>query len=267
MSSLFNHFNGPLIFMHLLTIPKIIATTTLCLAALGLSSCYTNIHQYVWQKAKVTEGGEWLDNQYNIELFSDGKHIYAKGNQGNMRGCSKGAPFGTFLPLHGSGAAYPYYAPIKESATPIYYRLSPADAAKVRKAHATGTEYVWIEPRPAHATPLPASARPLREKGQTLVSYPIINGESLQRARYIPYTTDSHKYYAYPLGVLTAVAVDAPLTLATNAVALGACAIGAAIGLPCAGVYAIYESCTQNAPDAETTTKSTTPSPQNSPST
>ncbi len=73
------------------TIPGIFATTALCLTALGLSSCYTNIHQHVWQKAKVAKGGEWLDNQNNIELLSDGKHIYAKGNQGNMRGCCKGA--------------------------------------------------------------------------------------------------------------------------------------------------------------------------------
>jgi hypothetical protein len=239
--------------MHLLTIPKIIATTTLCLAALGLSSCYTNIHQYVWQKAKVAKGGEWLDNQYNIELFSDGKHIYAKGNQGNMRGCSKGAPFGTFLPLHGSGAAYPYYAPIKESATPIYYRLSSADAARVRRAHAADSEYVQIELWSGLATSLPSAARPLKVKGTTTLSYPIINGESLERSRIddTPYTTDAHKYYAYPLGVLTAVAVDAPITLATNAVALGACAVGAVIVTPCAGVYAIYEACTQNAADSK----------------
>ncbi len=250
------------------TIPGIFAATALCLTALGLSSCYTNIHQYVWQKAKVAKGGEWLDNQNNIELLSDGKHIYAKGNQGNMRGCCKGAPFGTFLPLHGAGAGYAYYAPIKESSTPIYYRLSSADTAKVRKAHATGIEYVHIEPQSALAASLPAAARPLKVKGKTSVSYPMINGESLARACIddIPYTTDAHKYYAYPLGVLTAVAVDAPLTLAANAVALAGFAVGAVVVSPCAGVYAIYESCTQNAPDAETSPESTTPS-QSAPST
>lgn len=90
-------------------------------------------------------------------------------------------------------------------------------------------------------------------KGRTSVSYPIVHGESLERACIddIPYTTDAHKYYAYPLGVLTAVAVDAPLTLAANAVALGACAVGAVIVTPCAGVYDIYEACTQNAADAK----------------
>ena len=247
---------------------RILTTTALCLAAVGLSSCYTNIHQYVWQKAKVAEGGEWLDNPNKIDLFSDGKHIYAEGKQGNMRGCCKGAPIGTFLPLHGSGAGYAYYAPIKESASPIYYRLSPADAAKVRKAHAGGTECVQIELRPGQVVPLPSAALPYKVKGKTAVSYPIIHGESLARARIgaIPYTTDAHKYYAYPLGVLTAVAVDAPLTLATNAVALGACAIGAAIWLPCAGVYAVYESCMQNAPAAQSAPESTTPT-QSTPST
>ena len=248
--------------------PRILATTALCLAAVGLSSCYSNIHQYVWQKAKVAEGGEWLDAQNSMELFSEGTHIYAKVNQGKMRGCCKGAPIGTFLPLHGSGAGYAYYAPIKESATPIYYRLSSADAARVRRTHAAGSEYVQIELWSGLATSLPSAARPLKVKGTTPVSYPIINGESLARARIdaIPYTTDAHKYYAYPLGVLTAVAVDAPITLATNAVALGVGAVGAAVALPCGGIYALYESCTQNAPDAESAPESATPS-QSSPST
>ncbi len=232
---------------------KILASTAFCLAAVGLSSCYTNIHRYVWQKAKVAEGGEWLDDSDRMELFSDGRHIYAKVNRGQMRGCCKGAPIGTFLPLHGGGAGYAYYAPIKESATPIYYRLSSADAARVRKAHAAGTECVQIEPRSGLAASLPAAARPLKVKGVTFASYPMIHGESLERACIddIPYTTDAHKYYAYPLGVLTAVAVDAPLTLAANAVALGAFAVGAVIVTPCAGVYDIYEACTQNAADAK----------------
>ena len=240
----------------MMTIPpfrKIFLSTAICLAAVGLSSCYTNIHQYVWQKAKVAEGGEWLDHPNKIDLFSDGKHIYAEGKQGKMRGCGKGAPFGSFLPLHGCAPAYAYYAPIEESATPVYYRLNSADAAKVRKVQENGTECVSIELQPNLAAALPAAARPLKVKGQTSVSYPMMNGESLERAciNDIPFTTDAHKYYAYPLGVLTAVAVDAPLTLATNAVVLGCGAIWAVVCLPCAGVYAIYESCTQNAPDAE----------------
>lgn len=222
-----------------------------------LSSCYTRVHQYVWQKAKVAEGAEWLDDQNNIELFSDGKHIYAKGNQGQMRGCYKHSPYELLVPLHGVGG-HAYYAPIQATATAIYYRLSAADAAKVRKAAATGKKYVNIEPAPGQAAPLPAAAKPLKIKGKTTVSYPMINGESLERADVseIPYTTDAHKYYAYPLGVLTAVAVDAPLTLAGNAVALGAAAVGAVTITPFAGLYHLYDACTQEAP--ETADSSTT---------
>lgn len=211
----------------------------------------------------MAEGGEWLDNPNKIDLFSDGKHIYAEGKQGKMRGCCKGTPFGPFLPLHGCEPAYAYYAPIEESATPVYYRLNSADAAKVRKVQENGTECVPLELRPGLAAPLPVAARPLKVKGRTSVSYPMINGESPERAciNDIPFTIDAHKYYAYPLGVLTAVAVDAPLTLATNAVVLGVSAIGAVVGLPCAGVYDIYESCTQNASDSKPTPESTTPSP------
>ena len=84
---------------------------------------------------------------------------------------------------------------------------------------------------------MPAGAVHLSEKGKG--SHIIGEYEG-----YKPHT-DAHKYYAYPLGAITAVAVDAPLTLAGNALLLG----GAVVVLPFGGIYAIYDFCTQNAPE------------------
>ena len=52
--------------------------------------------------------------------------------------------------------------------------------------------------------------------------------------------TDAHKYYAYPLGAITAVAVDAPLSIAGTAATV---AIGA-VSLPIGLTYRLIESCT-----------------------
>lgn len=44
---------------------------------------------------------------------------------------------------------------------------------------------------------------------------------------------DAHKYYAYPLGALTAVAVDAPLSVAGTAATVVAGVVALPIGLTC----------------------------------
>ena len=243
---------------------KILATTALCLAAVGLSSCCSQVHQYIWQKAKVAENAEWFDNKDSIDLFSDGKHVYAKGNRGTVRGCFKRGPIALLIPMHGGPGGYASFAPTNDDTTPIYYRLDADEAREVRKAEATGKRAVHIFPfHREHAT-LPAHAKALNVKGEALEQMQIDGHPAYDED--VPYTTDAHKYYAYPLGVLTAVAVDAPLTLATNAVTLGVGAVGAAVALPCGGIFALYESCTQNAPDAESAPESATPS-QSSPST
>ena len=41
------------------TIPRILATTALCLAALGLSSCYSSLHKYVWNRAEIIDEAYW----------------------------------------------------------------------------------------------------------------------------------------------------------------------------------------------------------------
>ena len=246
------------------TIPRILTTTALCLATMGLSSCCSQVHQYIWQKAKVAENAEWFDNNNSIELFSDGKHVYAKGNRGTVRGCLVGEPIALLIPLHGAPGGYASFVPTNDDTTPIYYRLDADESREARKAEAAGKQSVLIFPFFSEHATLPAHAKALNVKGATSEKMNIDGHPAYDEDA--PYTTDAHKYYAYPLGVLTAVAVDVPLTLATNAVALGTCAVGAAVGLPCAGVHAIYEFCTQNAPDAEPTPESTTPS-TSSPST
>ena len=226
---------------------RILATTALCLAAVGLNSCCSQVHQYIWQKAKVAENAEWFDNNNSIDLYSDGKHVYAKGNRGTVRGCFIGGPIALLIPIHGGPGGHASFTPTNDDTSPIYYRLDADEVREVRQAEATGKQAVLIFPfHREHAT-LPAHAKALNVKGETLEKMQIDNHPAYDEDA--PYTTDAHKYYAYPLGALTAVAVDAPLTLATNAVSLVGCAIGAAVALPCGGIFALYECCTQNTPE------------------
>ena len=230
---------------------RILTTTALCLAAMGLSSCCSQVHQYIWQKAKVAENAEWFDNKDSIDLFSDGKHVYAKGNRGTVRGCFKRGPIALLIPMHGGPGGYASFAPTNDDTTPIYYRLDADEAREVRKAEATGKRAVHIFPfHREHAT-LPAHAKALNVKGEALEQMQIDGHPAYDED--VPYTTDAHKYYAYPLGVLTAVAVDAPLTLATTALSLAGVAVGTVICTTVTGPYYLYEACTQEAPTTTTT--------------
>ncbi len=238
--------------MTMPTIPRILATTALCLAAVELSSCYSTFHKYAWNRAKVIDEAYWVQDEENIELYRVGDTVYAKGFIGPARGDQKKGWQGNVLNLR--GGAYSCYTPIAESSKPVYIQLNDsyselrADLLQNRRKYPDlyrdDTFHVWWR-RPELSpcqTSLPAGAVRLPERGKG--SHIIGEYEG-----YEPHT-DAHKYYAYPLGAITAVAVDAPLTIAGNALLLG----GAAVVLPLSGIYALYDFCTQNAP--ETTTPS-----------
>lgn len=224
---------------------------TCAAACAALSSCCSQVHQYIWQKAKVAENAEWFDNKDSIDLFSDGKHVYAKGNRGTVRGCFKRGPIALLIPMHGGPGGYASFAPTNDDTTPIYYRLDADEAREVRKAEAAGKKSVDIFPFYREHATMPAHAKALNVKGEALEQMRI-DGHSAYDED-VPYTTDAHKYYAYPLGVLTAVAVDAPLTLATNALSLAGVAVSTVIVTTVTGPYYLYEACTQEAPETTTT--------------
>ena len=165
--------------------------------------------------------------------------------------------------LYLRGGAYSCYSPIAESSKPVYIQLSEsyselrANLLQSRRKNPDlyrddSFHVAWSRPECSpYLTALPSGAVRLTERGYGDHFISEDNG-------YEPHT-DAHKYYAYPLGALTAVAVDAPLTLAGNALLLGA---GAVMTVTAGPVVLIYEACTQNTP--ETTPESTT-LPPNSP--
>ncbi len=243
--------------------PGILATTALCLAVLGLSSCYSTLHKYAWNRAKVIDEAYWVQDEENIELYRVGDTVYAKGFIGPARGDHKKGWQGNMLYLR--GGAYSCYTPIAERSKPVYIQLNNsyselrADLLQCRREYPDlyrdNTFHVWWW-RPEISpclTSLPAGAVRLPERGKG--NHYIDEYEDKSH-------TDAHKYYAYPLGAITAVAVDAPLTLAGNALLLG----GAVVALPFGSIYALYDFCAQNAPEEKATTEPT-PQPRSSPST
>ena len=58
---------------------RILTTPALCLAAMGLSSCYSSLHKYVWNRAEIIDEAYWVQDEENIELYRVGDTVYAKG--------------------------------------------------------------------------------------------------------------------------------------------------------------------------------------------
>ena len=235
--------------------PKILTTTALCLAAVGLSSCVTTVHRYAWNRAKVIDEAYWVQDEKNIELYRVGDTVYAKGFIGPARGgqATDNIPARVYFTHGGAG---PCFNPIEEQGRPVYIRVRDG-YTKLRKdatsiyASSSGKNagnvlYVhwYAPPYSFHLTELPAGAVRLTEHGST--------GSGIEESDGYTPPTDAHTYYAYPLGAITAVAVDAPLTLAGNALLLG----GAVVGLPFIGIINCYESQTQNAPETSTPSQS-----------
>ena len=83
---------------------RILTTTALCLAAVGLSSCYSTLYKNAWNRAKIIDEAYWVQDEENIELYRVGDTVYAKGFIGPARGDQKKGWQGSLLVLHpGSG--------------------------------------------------------------------------------------------------------------------------------------------------------------------
>ena len=185
------------------TIPKILTTTALCLAAVGLSSCVTTVHRYAWNRAKVIDEAYWVQDAKNIELYRVGDTVYAKGFIGPARGgqATDDIPARVYFTHGGAG---PCFNPIEEHGRPVYIRVRDG-YTKLRKdatslyASSSGKNagnvlYVhWYAPLySSHLTELPAGAVRLTEHGST--------GSGIEESDGYKPHTDVHKYYAYPLG-------------------------------------------------------------------
>ena len=209
---------------------------TAALCAMGLSGCYTNLHQYAWQRAKVVDEA-WFQPA-EAELYQAGSTFYTKAYHGPGRGCYVGYPF-RWAMLRGTGMAT--FCPDEEKAEAVYLPLTKQSAADVQNSLDKGAPYVIrveiCEDSGGDLKQLPDSARLLPVK--TFCNLGVTADRTLRNHRMHP-RTDAHKYYAYPLGALTAVAVDAPLSIAGTAATV---AIGV-VSLPIGLTYRLVESCT-----------------------
>lgn len=137
------------------TIPRILATTALCLAALGLSSCVSQNCRSIWRGAYEVDKVWWIEGvrdnttpiyRYNGDYFILGKMGPAKGT----------------LKSPGSVFERNYY-PILEKAEPAYLRLDEESALLVKAAiqrKAQEPLTVTFRRNPAqHLTSLPPGAQ------------------------------------------------------------------------------------------------------------
>lgn len=199
------------------------------LCTLGLSGCYTQLHQYAWQRAKVVDEA-WFQPA-EPELYQAGNRFYTRAYHGPGRGCYAGYPF-LWVMLRGTGMAT--FCPDEEKMETVYLPLTEESAAEVQSALDKGADYVIrLEIRAdsgGDLTQLPATARLLPVKA--FHSLGVTADRTLKNHRMQP-RTDAHKYYAYPLGAITAVAVDAPLSIAGTAATVAAGVAALPIGLTC----------------------------------
>ena len=196
---------------------RILATTALCLAAVGVSSCVSQNCQTIWRGAYEIDKVWWVegtgDDTTPIYLFNGA--YYALGKMGPAKGTltTSGTPF---EPLDEA------YWPILEKAERAYLRLDEESAQLVQAALLAkeqppqGVRVAFSRDTAQHLTTLPQGARRLSVAANA------------HEGRWGLYTateeledsvhTTSEKYWRYPLSILTAVAVDVPLTLLGNTV-------------------------------------------------
>ena len=214
---------------------RIFRLLTAALCALGLSGCYTQLHQYAWQRAKVVDEA-WFQPA-EPELYQVGNKFYTRAYHGSGRGCYAGYPF-HWVMLRGTGMAT--FCPDEEKLETVYLPLTEQSAADVQNSLDKGAPYVThVEIRidsGGDLKQLPESGRLLPVKA--FLSLGVTADRTLKNHRMHP-RTDAHKYYAYPLGALTAVAVDAPLSIAGTAATVAAGVAALPIGL----TYRLIEAC------------------------
>ena len=223
----------------------------LLLTCICFSSCYTTVHQYFWQRAKVAESAWWVQDSENIELYRVGDAFYAKGYHGRARGCYKGSPFNNVVHPHGMGG-FTTFCPIDSTGTPVYFRVEDYSRDNILEAMTAGKPSAIISLQnagEANLTQLPPTAQLIPVRGKHTGSITTTPGSFNNDGKDV-YTTDDHKYYAYPLGALTAVVVDAPLTTACNAAVLG----GAVAALPASLIYPLVKH-QQQTPEPEPATQ------------
>ena len=210
---------------------NILASSAICLALLGLSSCISQNCQIIWRGAYEIDKVWWIEGTGDdiTPIYLCNGAYYALGKMGPAKGAlsTSGTPF---EPLDED------YWPIPEKEETAYLRLDGESAQLVQAAlqeneqPAQGVRVAFSRDASQHLKTLPQGARRLsvaanaREGRWGLYTAT----EKLEDSAH----STSEKYWRYPLSVLTAVAIDAPLTLLGNAVLGGGLVVTAPVTLP-----------------------------------
>ena len=221
--------------------PQLYIWLSVILLISGLSSCHTSVYQYVWQRAKVVDD-VWFQHP-DGELYRVGNKVYSKVYRARGRGCYVGSPI-HMMPVRNGMATY---WPDDDNLQEVYLPLSDKSTAEVLHAADNNIRCVThvdiSEDESGDLSALPESAQKLTVI--VVLTQGAAPDRRMKGGHWKPHT-DVHKYYAYPLGILTAVAVDAPLTIAGNCAVAASCVVA----LPFVATYKLIESCTSQATES-----------------
>ena len=211
---------------------KILTTTALCLAAVGLSSCISTTHRVVkaWGQSAdevywVNELGGTTDSLYRIgnELYVQ---AYRSSGEVTMGGIS---PWGDLLMLDWNEPIYDV-TPHTDKAEKVWLRLVNENWNDVRREFRYGDRNLLSENVSLRVTckdaltELPPHAIRVEVPRKRKVELFVVDG--LKAGMNVEYSSDSkeerpstyisadaHALYAYPLSAIMFVGVDVPVTL------------------------------------------------------
>ena len=206
--------------------PRSLQLILLILLCFTLSSCYSSVCLYIWNRAEVAEA-TWIPEPDAAELYRVGESVYVKGLRGKVRGSQKGKPFHSLL----GHDAISTWEPISDENETVWLKVRDDVAKRIR----TGGVYVLEHESDYILTDLPAHAEQLPGKGCMKRRKTRYQHRQLREPRLCTHPhADAHAFYACPVGVLTAVVVDVPCTVVMNAGAL----VAGTLYLP----YYLYDS-------------------------
>lgn len=223
---------------------RILASTALCLAAVGLSSCICATHRVVKTWGQSADEVYWVNELEGTTdcLYRVGKELYVQGYR------SSGDVTMGVDNCYGGIWMYPEEAvyevtPHPDKAEKVWLRIKDRDWDEVRRFFRTGetrfsSEYISLHVTskdaltelPSHAVRLPV---PRTRRVRLVVKDGLSAGKNWDWERdgygrpsdHI--SADAHALYAYPLAGILFLGVDVPLTLVNGVWTIPATMIGA----------------------------------------
>ena len=214
------------------TFRKILATTALCLAALGLSSCISTTHRVVKAWGQSADAVYWANELGGTTdcLYRIGNELYVQAYRSSGDVTMGGIrPWGDLLMLGWNEPAYDV-TPHTDKAEKVWLRLVNENWNDVRREFRYGCRELRSEDVHIRVsckdtlTQLPPDAVRLTVPRKRRVVLHAVDGltagmncefsfESKEERPSTYISADAHALYAYPLSVIMFVGVDVPVTL------------------------------------------------------